>query len=399
MTTVYPFYHPFYVMAKPIGSACNLRCRYCYYLEKGALYPNGGRHVLEDPLLEHFIRDYIASQAAPQVLFTWHGGEPLLLPLSYYEHVVQLERRYAGGRQIDNVIQTNGTLINDSWASFFHDQGWLVGVSIDGPREYHDAYRRHSDGKGSFDDVIRGIDCLNRHHVEWNAMAVVNRANAEHPLEFYNFFKSIGCHYIQFTPVVERFVQKQGATRLASAAEEGVLADYSVTPQQWGHFVCTIFDEWVRKDIGETFVQLFDATLANWLGVAPGVCALATTCGQAVAMEWNGDVYSCDHFVFPEFLLGNIRQHTITELMMSARQQAFGESKLTSLPSQCRQCRWLFACHGECPRNRFVPTSEPGRKLNYLCEGYRMFFHHAEPAMNRMAEAIRRGGEASDIMH
>ena len=387
-----------YIMVKPVGSACNLRCDYCYYLEKQHLYANEGRQMLSDELLERFIREYIESQTTPEVLFTWHGGEPLVRPLAFYEKVVRLQQRYARGRRIANSLQTNGTLINDDWARFFHDQGWLIGVSLDGPEAYHDAFRRTRGGGPSFRNVIRGIDILNRHAVEWNALAVANRLNGDHPLSFYRFFKNIGCQYIQVTPVVERLAHHDDGRQLASLVDEGQLAPFSIRPKQWGNFLCTIFDEWVRHDVSMFFFNIFDATLANWVGVAPGLCTMAKHCGHAGVMEHNGDVYSCDHFVFPEYKLGNIHEQSLVEMMYSERQRRFGRAKADSLPTQCRECQWLNACHGECPRNRFIRTAngEPG--LNYLCEGYRQYFSHVAPYMDVMKRLLGEKRPPAEIM-
>ncbi|MED9946173.1 MAG: anaerobic sulfatase-maturation protein [Hallella sp.] len=396
--TAAPFAHPMYIMVKPVGSACNLRCDYCYYLEKQHLYANEGRQMLSDELLERFIREYIESQTTPEVLFTWHGGEPLVRPLAFYEKVVRLQQRYARGRRIANSLQTNGTLINDDWARFFHDQGWLIGVSLDGPEAYHDAFRRTRGGGRSFRNVIRGIDILNRHAVEWNALAVANRLNGDHPLSFYRFFKNIGCRYIQVTPVVERLAHHDDGRQLASLVDEGQLAPFSIRPKQWGNFLCTIFDEWVRHDVSMFFFNIFDATLANWVGVAPGLCTMAKHCGHAGVMEHNGDVYSCDHFVFPEYKLGNIHEQSLVEMMYSERQRRFGRAKADSLPTQCRECQWLNACHGECPRNRFIRTAngEPG--LNYLCEGYRQYFSHVAPYMDVMKRLLGEKRPPAEIM-
>ncbi|MBS7399962.1 MAG: anaerobic sulfatase-maturation protein [Prevotella sp.] len=396
--TAAPFAHPMYIMVKPVGSACNLRCDYCYYLEKQHLYANEGRQMLSDELLERFIREYIESQTTPEVLFTWHGGEPLVRPLAFYEKVVRLQQRYARGRRIANSLQTNGTLINDDWARFFHDQGWLIGVSLDGPEAYHDAFRRTRGGGPSFRNVIRGIDILNRHAVEWNALAVANRLNGDHPLSFYRFFKNIGCRYIQVTPVVERLAHHDDGRQLASLVDEGQLAPFSIRPKQWGNFLCTIFDEWVRHDVSMFFINIFDATLANWVGVAPGLCTMAKHCGHAGVMEHNGDVYSCDHFVFPEYKLGNIHEQSLVEMMYSERQRRFGRAKADSLPTQCRECQWLNACHGECPRNRFIHTAngEPG--LNYLCEGYRQYFSHVAPYMDVMKRLLGEKRPPAEIM-
>lgn len=396
--TAAPFAHPMYVMVKPAGAACNLHCDYCYYLEKEHLYADNNSRVLSDELLECFVRQYIESQTTAEVLFTWHGGEPLLRPLSFYEKVVALQRRYAGGRRIANCLQTNGTLVDDQWARFFHDHGWLVGVSVDGPEAYHDAYRRTRGGGPSWAKVMAGIETLNRHGVEWNALAVANRFNGDHPLAFYHFFKDIGCQYIQVTPVVERVCAHADGRHLAAPGETGEMAPFSIRPEQWGHFLCDIFDEWVRHDVGRYYVNLFDATLANWMGVAPGICTMARQCGHAGVMEHNGDVYSCDHFVFPEFRLGNIRQHPLAEMMYGEQQQRFGRAKTDSLPRQCRECRWIGACHGECPRNRFALTADGEPGLNYLCEGYRRFFAHAAPYMNLMKRLLEQQRPPAEIM-
>lgn len=400
MNTFAPFARPLYIMTKPVGAICNLACDYCYYLEKSKLYQESPKHIMSDELLEKFIKEYIESQTMPQVLFTWHGGETLMRPLSFYQKAMELQRKYARGRTIDNCIQTNGTLLNDEWCRFFHDNNWLVGVSIDGPQEFHDEYRKNEQGKPSFMKVMQGINLLNKHRVEWNALAVVNDFNADYPLDFYHFFKEIGCRYIQFTPIVERIFRHDDGRHLA-AVEEGdneKLADFSVTPEQWGNFLCTIFDEWVKNDVGEYFIQLFDATLANWVGEQPGVCSLAKTCGHAGVMEFNGDVYSCDHFVFPQYKLGNIYSKTLVEMMYSDKQQQFGRNKFDSLPSQCKECQYLFACNGECPKNRFCKTAsgEPG--LNYLCKGYYQYFDHVAPYMDFMKKELLAERAPANIM-
>lgn len=399
-----PFAKPLYIMTKPVSSMCNLSCKYCYYLEKANLYKNddqSGRFTMSEDLLERFISSYIESQTTPEVLFSWHGGETLMRPLSFYRRAVELQKRYARGRRIVNTIQTNGTLLTDEWCEFFRDNGWLVGVSIDGPQEFHDEYRRNKMGAPSFRKVMSGINLLKKHGVEWNALAVVNDFNADYPLDFYNFFKEIECHYIQFTPIVERLTTHNDGRHLATPLDNQniPLADFSVSPEQWGDFLCSLFDEWVKKDVGEYFIQLFDSTLANWVGEQPGVCTMARTCGHAGVMEYNGDVYSCDHFVFPEYKLGNIRRNTLIEMMHSERQTQFGEAKFKSLPTQCRQCDWLFACNGECPKNRFTKTTsgEPG--LNYLCAGYRKFFSHVAPYMDFMRAELQAGRPPSNVMN
>lgn len=381
MDTTHPFARQFYVFAKPVGATCNMACDYCYYLSAAQLYREEKHHLMNDQLLERFIREYIGSQMSRDVLFTWLGGEPLLPGLDFYKRVVQLQKRYAGGHHIDNCIQTNGTLIDDRWAQFLAEQQWLVGVSIDGPQLYHDQYRRLRGGEPTFERVMRGISLLNQYGVEWNVMAVVNRLNAEEPLMFYRFFKQLQCHYIQFTPIVEEH-----------------MPDISVTPRQWGDFLCKLFDEWVRTDVGTYYVQLFDATLANWCGEPPGICSMAPVCGHAAAMEWNGDVYSCDHFVAPGYKLGNIRQQGFPEMMYGEKQLRFGRRKRDSLPRQCQQCRWLFACWGECPKNRFATTAEGEGGLNYLCEGYRQFFAHVAPYMDFMQREYEAGRAPANVM-
>lgn len=403
MATYAPFARPLYVMIKPVSSICNLACDYCYYLEKTKLYKqdeSDGKFIMSNSLLEEFIKQYIEAQTMPQVLFTWHGGETLMRPLSFYKQALELQKKYAKGRIINNSIQTNGTLLTDEWCRFFKENNWLVGVSIDGPQEFHDEYRRSKQGLPSFTKVMRGVELLNKHGVEWNALAVVNDYNAEYPLDFYNFFKKIDCHYIQFSPIVERITVHNDGRYLACPADKGEipLADFSVTAEQWGHFLCAIFDEWVKKDVGKFYIQLFDSTLANWIGEQPGVCTLAKTCGHAGVIEYNGDVYSCDHFVFPEYKLGNIRTHSLTEMMYSEREQSFGTAKQNSLPSQCQSCEFLFACNGECPKNRFLHTDNGEAGLNYLCKGYYEYFSHVAPYMDFMKKELLEGRAPANVM-
>ena len=402
METFAPFARPLYVMLKPVGPLCNLSCKYCYYLEKSNLHKedDSARFTLSDELLEKFIEQYINSQTQPQILFTWHGGEPLMRPLSFYKKALQLQKKYAHGRVIDNCIQTNGTLLTDEWCKFLKENNWLVGISIDGPQEFHDEYRRNKQGLPSFVKVMQGINLLKKYGVEWNAMAVVNDFNADYPLDFYHFFKNIDCRYIQFTPIVERIFSHKDGRYLASPMEsgKGQLADFSVASEQFGNFVCAIFDEWVRHDVGTVFVQLFDSTLANWVGETPGVCTMAETCGQASVMEYNGDVYSCDHFVFPEYKLGNIRVNTLTEMMYGERQKKFGMAKKLSLPRQCKECEFLFACHGGCPKDRFASTEDGEPGLNYLCKGYYQFFKHVAPYMDFMKNELKNQRPPANIM-
>lgn len=396
-----PFAKPLYVMLKPAGAHCNLACKYCYYLEKNNLYQNSHRHLMSDEMLEQFTREYIEAQTMPQVLFTWHGGEPLMRSIDFYKKALALQKKYAHGKQIDNVIQTNGTLLTDEWCEFFAQNHWLVGISVDGPQEYHDHYRVTPAGKPSWEKVMQGISLLKKHRVEWNAMAVVNAYNAEHPLEFYHFFRDNGCQYLQFTPIVERLTEHEDGRTLASLADdrEIPLADASVTPQQWGNFLCTIFDDWVRHDVGKTFVEIFDCTLANWMGVLPGICAYSKECGHAGVMEHNGDVYSCDHFVFPEYKLGNIREQSLIDMLYGEKQQAFSRLKHTSLPRQCKECDMEFACHGECPKNRFEKDKYGEQGLNYLCQGYYQYYTHVAPYMDFMKRELLAQRPPANIMN
>lgn len=373
--TAAPFGSPMYVMLKPVGDSCNLSCQYCYYLGRGS-----GK-MMDDGLLEDFTRQYLESQTAQQVLFTWHGGEPLLRPLAFYRRALELQRKYAHGRLIDNCLQTNGTLLTDEWCEFLRENHFLVGISIDGPQALHDDNRKTATGGTSWHKVMRGIHLLQQHGVEWNAMATVNATNVGQPRSFYRFFREIGCEFLQFTPVVE-----------------SDKPDHSVTAVEWGQFLCTVYDEWVREDVGRVFVQLFDATLANWANEPPGICSMSPTCGHAAVMEADGTVYSCDHFVRPEYRLGNIKQQTLTQMLYSEQQRQFGRSKTTALPRECLECRWLFACHGECPKNRlgYDCYGQPGKNL--LCNGYRHFFDHVAADMDFMRDELYAGRAPANIM-
>ncbi len=384
--TFAPFANPLYVMLKPISAVCNLRCKYCYYLEKKGLYPNEKRYVMTDGLLEEFIRQYLESQTMPQVLFTWHGGETLMRNIDFYKKALEFQRKYGRGRSIDNCLQTNGTLLNDDWCKFFKDNHFLIGISIDGPQHCHDVYRRTADGRPSFVQVMRGINLLKKHEVEFNVMGVVNDYNVDYPLEFYHFFKEIDARYIQFAPIVEQL-------------SDGTFAPWNVPSGKWGNFLITIFNEWVQNDVGEFFIQYFDSTLANWVGEKPGTCILAKTCGHAGVMEFNGDVYACDHFVYPEYKLGNIHTKTLTEMMYSPEQIKFGSNKYNTLPEYCLQCEFLFACNGECPKNRIINTPDGQSGLNYLCKGYYKFFKHVAPYMDFMKHELLNKRPPSNIMN
>jgi len=382
----------FHVLAKPAGARCNLACRYCFYLPKAQLYAGGNFHMSDD-LLEEFLRQYIEAQQLPAVTIAWQGGEPTLMGLDFYRRSVALAERFARpGMQVGYTIQTNGTLLDDAWCEFFKQHNFLVGISIDGPQALHDAYRVDRRGRGTFVRVMKGLRLLQEHGVEYNILCTVHAANGDHPLDVYRFLRDeAGGRFVQFIPIVERDNE-------TSVQEETTVTDRSVRPAQWGRFLCTVFDEWVHRDVGEMFVQHFDTTLAAWIGHPPGLCTFAPTCGAAVALEHNGDLYSCDHFVEPDCFLGNITEMPLAELVGSAKQRQFGEDKRDTLPGFCRECPVLFACNGGCPRNRFAttPDGEPG--LNYLCEGYRTFFAHIDRPMRIMADLLRQGRYADEVM-
>ncbi len=397
-TTFAPFAKPMYVMLKPVGSACNLNCTYCYYLEKEHLYPSVKSQMMSEVLLEKFTEEYINAQTQNEILFTWHGGEALLRPISFYKKALEFQKKYGRGRKIDNVLQTNGTMLTDAWCEFFKENNFLIGISIDGPQDFHDEYRRNKGGLPTFVKVMKGIDLLKKHGVEFNAMAVVNEYNADYPVEFYNFFKEIGVKYIQFAPIVERINIQENGLKLTTPQEEAELAEFSVSPIQWGKFLVGLFDEWIKEDVGKIYIQMFDSTLANWVGEQPGVCTLARHCGHAGVMEFNGDVYSCDHFVFPEYKLGNINTDSLASMMYSEKQLKFGTDKHDTLPRQCRECEFLFACNGECPKNRFARTKDGEYGLNYLCAGWKMFYGHVAPYMDFMKKELLNERPPANVM-
>ena len=403
----------FHVMTKPIGPICNLDCTYCFYLEKEDLYrserPAHPSWRMPDDVLETYIRQYIESQDRPEIDFAWQGGEPTLLGVGFFERVVELQARHAAGKVVRNAFQTNGTLLDDAWGEFLARNGFLVGLSIDGPRELHDRYRVDKQGGATFDRVLRGVRTLQRHGVEFNTLTVVNRANSTRPLAVYRFLKEIGSRFLQFIPLVERAAIAPIETRdgliqlgLASPPKAGEarspVTEWSVRSEDYGTFLCTIFDEWVRKDVGSVFVQTFDVALGNWVGAGPTLCVFAPTCGDALAMEHNGDVYSCDHYVYPEHRLGNVRDTPLADMVASPRQRAFGAAKSESLPKACRECDVRFACHGECPKHRFLRAPDGEFGLNYLCAGYLKFFRHVDPYMRAMGELLRQGRAPAEIM-
>jgi uncharacterized protein len=384
-----------HVLAKPTGSICNLSCAYCYFLDKKALYP-GSKFCMSDEVLENYIQQLIAAHRSPQVTVAWQGGEPTLMGIDFYRRAIELQEKYRKpGMNFENTMQTNGTLLDDEWCQFFKENNFLIGISIDGPRELHDIYRVDKKGEGSFDRVMRGLRLLQKHGVEYNVLTTVNRINADHPLEVYRFLRDeAGVDWIQFIPVVER-INEEGYTIYQKG---DTVSDRSVQPEQFGSFLSRIFDEWVRNDVGKLFVQTFEASARRWLGLPSGMCVFEETCGAGLVLEHNGDLYSCDHFVEPDYLLGNIMEKEISELAASEKQYRFGQDKRNTLPKVCCECDVLFACMGECPKNRFLVTStgEPG--LNYLCKGWKAFFHHIDFPMKLMAGLIRRGYPASEVM-
>jgi uncharacterized protein len=399
---------PFHLLTKPIGPICNLDCKYCFYLEKQKLYPDETQWRMSDAVLEEYIRQYIHSQSGPEIHFAWQGGEPTLLGVEFFQKAVALQQKYAGEKIISNALQTNGTLLDDAWGKFLKQQNFLVGLSIDGPRPLHDQYRVDKGQKPTFDAVMRGLECLKYHRVEFNTLTVVSRANAQRPLEVYRFLKKIGSEFIQFIPLVERAAPVQAKAQGFDFAEPpdllgpeknaAAVTEWSVEAAQYGNFLCAIFDEWVRRDVGQTFVQLFDVALGNWMGLGSSLCVFAEKCGAALAIEHNGDLYSCDHFVYPRYRLGNVMNQSLGAMVNSPAQIKFGSDKADLLPQFCRQCEVRFACNGECPKHRFIqaPGGEAG--LNYLCAAYKKFFHHIDPHMKTMSQLLRRGRAAADIM-
>lgn len=400
----------FHLLAKPAGAACNLGCRYCFFLSKENLYRDESPRMDEDTL-ETYIRQLMEASPGPLVQVSWQGGEPMLRGIEFFRRSVLLAAKYRKpGQDVLHTIQTNGTLIDDEWAAFFRANAYLVGLSIDGPRALHDTYRVSKRNEGSFDDVIRGWNCLQRHGVDTNVLCTINAANAEHPLEVYRFFRDeLGARYIQLIPVVERGTQEtislanegwgglRGTDRPLYLQQGNLVTRRSVTAEQFGRFLIAIFDDWIAHDVGTVYVTTFDVALGSWLG-QHNACIVAPECGGALALEHKGDVYACDHFVEPDYLIGNIADQPLAALVASEKQRRFGQAKYTSLPKYCLECPVLFACYGECPRNRFIetPDGEPG--LNFLCAGYKAFFTHVDAPMKTMAGLLRQGRFADEIM-
>ena len=389
-------------MAKPVGPLCNLNCRYCFYLEKENLYPATSSWAMPDDLLESFIPQYIEAQEASTISFAWQGGEPTLLGVDYFRKIIELEKRYSNGKRIENTFQTNGVLLDDAWGEFLAENRFLVGLSIDGPTELHDCYRINRGNQPTFKLVLRGLGYLKKHGVEFNTLTVVHRKNSHHPLEVYRFLKEVGSGFVQFIPIVERVAEapdRHGLILIGPhSSRKAAVSEWSVEPLQFGKFLCAIFDEWVRRDVGRYFVQIFDAALESWVGTPQSLCVFRETCGGAMAIEHNGDLYSCDHYVYPENRLGNIVEHSLATLVSSEQQRRFGLDKRDALPRYCQECEVRFACNGECPKRRFTRTPAGEWGLNYLCAGYRLFFKHIDPYMQFMASELRQGRPPANVM-
>ena len=392
----------FNVMAKPMGPICNLDCKYCFYLEKENLYPNADDFKMPYNILESFIRQKISAHKVQNVHFSWQGGEPTMLGVEYFKKVVEFQKKYANGKTVTNAFQTNGILLNDEWCEFFNKNNFLIGLSIDGPKEIHDKYRVNKGGNPTFDQVIRGIEYLKKHKVEFNTLTVVHKDNSYKPLEVYNFLKEAGSGFMQFIPIVERIAEtpNEGLSLISPRYDKPArVSDWSVEPVQFGNFLCSIFDEWVRKDVGKVFVQLFDVSLEIWYGMQPSLCVFRKTCGDAMIIEHNGDVYSCDHYVYPENKLGNIMDNPLESLVNSGQQRKFGIDKLMSLPDYCKNCEVRFACNGECPKHRFLKTPDGEDGLNYLCAGYKKYFKHIDVYMNYMVDELKNKRPPANIMN
>ncbi len=424
----------FHIMAKPTGAICNLDCKYCFFLSKEALYP-GSPFRMDEDVLEAYIKQIIESQQAPQVTIAWQGGEPTLMGLDFFHQAMDLVKKFARpGMNIDHTIQTNGTKLDGKWCEFFREHNFLVGLSLDGPREMHDAYRVDKRGEGTFDRVMDAARLLQRHKVEFNILCTVHAANADHPLDVYRFFRDeVKTQFIQFIPIIERATPEllpianlgwggygagentfgmesearpydeglpvaRSSKRPLYTTEGNLVTERSVKAEQWGDFLVAIFDEWVRKDVGQVFIQMFDSALGSWLGQGASLCIHRETCGDALALEHNGDLYSCDHFVEPKYLLGNIKQEHMLTMVASDQQRRFGNDKRDTLPPFCLECPVRFACHGGCPRNRFIQTPDGENGLNYLCAGYKTFFSHVDRPMRIMVDLLRRGRYADEVM-
>jgi uncharacterized protein len=410
MPTSSPLPHAFHLLAKPTGAVCNLDCKYCFFLSKEELYP-GSPFRMTDEVLDAYIRQLLEAQQAPEVTIAWQGGEPTLMGLEFFEcSIACVEKHRKPAQQVTHTIQTNGTRLDDAWGAFFKKHRFLVGLSVDGPQPMHDAYRVNKGGSGTFDQVMRGWQLLKTHEVDVNILCTVHAANADHPVEVYRFFRDeLGAGFMQFIPIVERataqslpivnlgWSERPGGRRPLYTQTGSIVTERSVGAEQYGRFLIGVFDEWIRRDVGKVFVQTFDVALGSWLG-QHNLCIVSPTCGNALALEHNGDLYSCDHYVEPDCLLGNILEKPLGDMVASDQQRKFGQDKSDTLPQYCRNCEVLLACSGECPRNRFIetPDGEPG--LNYLCAGYKRFFSHIDEPMKVMANLLRQGRYADEVM-
>ncbi len=392
----------YHVMTKPVGPLCNLDCTYCFYLEKEKLYPDANDWIMPKEVLGRYIQGYIDGQQSAEITFAWQGGEPTIAGVDYFRTIVELQNKYKGKKKIYNALQTNGVLLDEEWGTFLAEHQFLVGLSIDGPEKLHDKFRVDKGQQPTFSKVMRGLDILRKHKVEFNTLTVVQRHNAKQPLEVYEFLKSIGSQYMQFIPIVERRLgdTEEHELELVLPEEEGDarVTPWSVRPDDFGEFLCAIYEHWVRNDVGKTFVQIFDVALSAYLGGDPGLCVFNETCGNSLAMEHNGDLYSCDHFVYPKYRLGSILNDSVADMVASAQQSTFGTDKRDTLPNYCQQCEVRFACNGDCPKHRFSQSPDGEEGLSYLCPAYRRFFNHVAPSMQYMVKEIHEQRPPANIM-
>jgi uncharacterized protein len=396
-----------HVVAKPIGPMCNLNCEYCFYLEKQALFGTEEKYRMPDKVLSAFITNYLTSQPTPVVEFVWQGGEPTLLGIDFFKRVIDLQRPFARQKTITNSLQTNGTLLTDEWCDFLKIHNFMVGISLDGSKEVHDRYRRDHQGKGTFDRVIQGLRLLQKHKVDYNVLACVAHDTAKHPLDVYRFFKDEGVEFIQFTPIVERMPDTRSSQlglRLAGPAalnignQQTEVTSWTVLPEEYGDFLIAVYEEWVRHDVGKIFVMNFEWALNAWIGNPSPVCIHAERCGRSVVLEHNGDVYACDHCVYPEYKLGNISTDNLLQMVGKSVQSGFGVTKETALPRWCRGCEVLSACRGGCPKHRFAGSYDDEPGLHYLCAGYRKFFLHIRKYLRAMTTLLENGLPVSYVM-
>jgi len=396
-----------HVLAKPNGSLCNIACDYCFYLEKRELFPADQPHRMSDAVLATYIAQYVAAQPTPVVEFVWHGGEPTLLGLDFFRRVVALQEPYRASKTIRNVLQTNALLLDDAWCQFFKANDFFIGVSLDGPQEIHDRYRKDRRGQGTFERVMRGVRLLQQHGVEFNALACVGRDTAHHPLEVYRFFKDVGIAYIQFTPIIEREPDADtealglwlaGPALLDQQESNTRVTPWTVEPEAYGDFLIAIVEEWVRHDVGSTFVMNIEWALTAWLGEPSPVCIFSKTCGRAVAIEHDGSVFACDHYVYPEYRLGDVLHDELGAMVERSVASGFGPHKESTLPRYCQQCEVKQACWGGCPKHRFATTPEGEPGLHYLCPGYKKFFRHIRQYLRPMATLMQHNLPVSLIM-